>query len=57
MTPPIPVLTIPEVAEALRVHQKTVYKLVSERKLRAVKVGRAVRVRLTELERFLSGGR
>jgi excisionase family DNA binding protein len=57
MTPPIPVLTIPEVAEALRVHQKTVYKLVSARKLRAVKVGRAVRVRLTELERFLSGGR
>jgi excisionase family DNA binding protein len=57
MTPPIPVLTIPEVAEMLRVHQKTVYKLVSERKLRGVKVGRAVRIRASELERFMSGGR
>ncbi len=52
MTPKVAVYTVAEVAERWRVCGKTVWRLLRRGKLRAVKVGRATRVRVTEVERF-----
>jgi putative molybdopterin biosynthesis protein len=48
-----PVLTVDEVAEVLRVNAKTVYALVKRGKLRAFRVGRALRCRRAEVARFI----
>ena len=57
MAPPLPgvpqVLTVPEVARALRVHKATVYRLLGTGKLRAICVGADRRVPLEELRRFI----
>ena len=42
-----------EVAEVLRVSIKTVYKLIREQRIPAVKVGRELRIAKSELIRFL----
>ncbi len=42
-----------EVAEVLRVSTKTVYKLIREQRIPAVKVGRELRIAKFELIRFL----
>jgi excisionase family DNA binding protein len=47
-------LTVAEVAERLRVHPITVRRHIKDGRLRAVRVGRAVRVRESDLEAFLS---
>jgi excisionase family DNA binding protein len=57
MTPPIPLLTLPEVAAALRVCRRTVEKLIRRRKLKARKVGRLTRVKATDLESYLESSR
>jgi len=46
------VLTIPEVADFLRVAEKTVYALVKRGELRAFRVGRVMRCHRSEVLRF-----
>lgn len=46
-------LTVPEVAEILRVCTKTVYKLIKENNIPAVKVGREIRVSKVRLIDYL----
>ncbi len=46
-------LTVQEVAERLRVHPITVRRHIKAGRLRAVRVGRSVRVRVSDLEAFL----
>jgi excisionase family DNA binding protein len=46
------VLKIPEVAADLRVDRKTVYQLIRSGELRALKMGRALRVTRDALEQF-----
>ncbi len=46
-------LTVPEVAERLRVHPITVRRHIKAGRLRAVRFGRSVRVRASDLEAFL----
>ncbi len=46
-------LTVKEVAEILRVSTKTVYKLIKENEIPAVKVGREQRVAKAQLITFL----
>ena len=53
MTPPIPTYTVPEVAAALRVCRKTVYRMVRRRQLRVLRIGRSVRILQSELARCL----
>lgn len=48
--------TIAEVAEIVRVSRRTVYAWRDAGKLKAVKVGRGLRVSQTELNRILEGG-
>lgn len=47
-------LTVAEVAERLRVHPITVRRHIKAGRLRAVRVGRAVRVRESDLEAYVT---
>ena len=47
-------LTIPEVVTRLRVSRRTVYKLISEGRLRTVHIGARVFVTEREVEAFLA---
>lgn len=49
-------LPISDVAEILHVAPKTVYRLIGRGELRAVHVGRAVRVLKSDLVAYLRGG-
>jgi excisionase family DNA binding protein len=51
-----PLLTVAEVAEALRVSNMTVYRLIKAGELPALRVGKNYRIREPELEAFLSAG-
>ena len=46
-------LTVAEVAAAMRVSNMTVYRLIKGGELPAVRVGKSYRLRETDLERFL----
>ena len=46
-------LTVSEVANAMRVSNMTVYRLIKSGELPAVRVGKNYRLRDTDLERFL----
>jgi excisionase family DNA binding protein len=46
-------LTIEEVAQILRVHEQTVRNLIRQRKLKAFRVGTQLRVKRSELERYI----
>ena len=48
------VMTVSEVAEYLRVNPQTVYRKAKAGELPAVRIGRAIRFRRTELESWLS---
>ena len=50
-------LTVREVAEALRVRPVTVYRLVARGEMPAVRVSNAIRVRPEDLEAYIRGGR
>ena len=50
-------LTAEETAKLLRVNVKTVYKLIRNNELPAVKVGRSFRVSKTELTDYIGGER
>jgi excisionase family DNA binding protein len=47
-------LTVSEVAEAMRVSNMTVYRLIKAGHLAAVRVGKNYRIRESELHRFLA---
>lgn len=47
-------LTIPDVAERLSLSRAKVYQLLSGGDLKAVHIGRATRVPMAEIERYLS---
>lgn len=47
------VLTVEEVADELRVSPQTVHKLIREKKLKAFRVGVQVRVKRSELDRYI----
>jgi excisionase family DNA binding protein len=51
-----PVLTVAEVAEALRVSTMTVYRLVSTGELSGLRVGKNIRIRATDLDAYLAAG-
>jgi excisionase family DNA binding protein len=47
-------LTVRQVAQKLQVHFRTVERYIREHKLKALRLGRYLRVRRSELNRFLS---
>jgi excisionase family DNA binding protein len=47
------VLTVEEVADELRVSTQTVHKLIREKKLKAFRVGVQVRVKRSDLDRYI----
>lgn len=51
---PVRLLTAAETAELLRIDLATVYRLIRERKLRAVCIGRRKLVRPSDLDQFLA---
>lgn len=48
------ILTIKEVAEYLKVNERTVYRLAAAKKIPAFKVGNAWRFKKTEVEQWIS---
>jgi excisionase family DNA binding protein len=51
-----PVLTVAEVAGALRVSSMTVYRLIKSGELPALRVGKNIRIRTSDLDAFLTVG-
>jgi excisionase family DNA binding protein len=51
-----PVLTVAEVADALRVSTMTVYRLVNTGELSGLRVGKNIRIRATDLDAYLAAG-
>ena len=51
----VALLTEREAAEYMRISPRTVFSLRASGKLACVKIGRSVRYRLAELERFIRG--
>ena len=49
-------LTIPEVARHLRLSTRSVQRLIASTTLPAFRVGRALRIRRYDLQRFVDGG-
>lgn len=49
------VLTVPEVAERLRVGRAAAYRLVESGELRSIRVGRTIRIPQQALDEFLEG--
>jgi excisionase family DNA binding protein len=50
-------MKVAEVAQELRIARSRAYELVADGSIPAVKIGRSVRVRRKELERWLEGQR
>ena len=48
-------LTVAEVADALRVSNMTVYRLINSGELAAVRVGRSYRLREEDVDKYLAG--
>lgn len=56
-TPKTPaLLTVREVADALRVHQRTAYRLISDGSIRAIKIGSQWRVPEEALFEYIDSG-
>jgi excisionase family DNA binding protein len=49
-----PLLTVNEVAQAMRVSNMTVYRLIKSGQLAAIRVGKNYRIRRADLERYLT---
>ncbi len=47
------VMTIPEVAEYLKVTRQTVHRLMKDGKIKAFKIGRSTRILKSELDKFI----
>ena len=52
-SPALPLLTIKEVAAILHCCTKTVQRLIAKKELAVVKLGRWIRVRQEDLDRFI----
>jgi excisionase family DNA binding protein len=50
----VTLLTVPEIAEALRVSKMTVYRLINTGEIKVIKVGKAIRIPESELNRILN---
>lgn len=48
-----PVLTIPEVARYLKISKSKIYDLVSRKEIPHLKIGRNVRIRQADLQRWM----
>ncbi len=48
------VLTVAEVCNILQVSRATVYRIIKEKELKAIKVRKTVRVKESDLEEYLS---
>lgn len=48
-------LTVAEVAQELRVSTMTVYRLIKSEQLPATRVGKSLRIREADVDRFLEG--
>ena len=48
------VLTVTEVCDILQVSRTTVYRIIKEKELKAIKVRKTVRVKESDLEEYLS---
>lgn len=48
------ILTIKEVADYLKVNERTVYRMATEKKLPAFKVGGSWRIKATQLDEWIS---
>jgi excisionase family DNA binding protein len=53
---PVDVLTVPEFARAVRIHEETVRRMIRRGEIPAVRIGRTVRIRADVLESYLAGG-
>ncbi|MUM77624.1 helix-turn-helix domain-containing protein [Pseudodesulfovibrio sp. F-1] len=53
--PPL-LLTVREVADLLRVHQRTAYRLIIDGRIKAIKIGSQWRVTEPALMEFINGG-
>ena len=49
-------LKVPEAASMLSLSQKTVWQWIGERRIGVVRLGRAVRVPITEIDRLMEEG-
>jgi len=47
------VMTIPEVADHLKVTRQTVHKLMKDGKIKIFKIGRSTRILRSELDKFI----
>lgn len=54
--PDVPLMTVAEVAEVLRVSNMTVYRLIRSGQLAALRVGKNYRIRRQDLDRYLEAG-
>ena len=50
-------LSVREVADALGVHPETIRRLIHDGRLDAIRIGRVLRIRRAELDRFLESQR
>ena len=57
MDPSDRLLTVAEVAEALRVSTMTIYRMVKSGQLPATRVGRSYRFRRADVQRYLEKGK
>ncbi|MFH1914513.1 MAG: helix-turn-helix domain-containing protein [Pseudomonadota bacterium] len=53
---PPTLLTVREVADLLRVHQRTAYRLIIDGRIKGIKIGSQWRVAESALMEFLNGG-
>lgn len=54
--PAVKLLKVPEAADILALSPKTVWQWIGERRIGVVRLGRAVRVPLSEIERLMEEG-
>lgn len=48
------ILTVAEVCDILQVSRTTVYRIIKEKELKAIKIRKTVRVKESDLEEYLS---
>ncbi len=56
MTPSPKLYTVQEIADALRVHSRTAYRLVKEGKIKGIKVGSQWRIPESSLLEYIDSG-
>lgn len=51
-----PLLTVPEAAQLCRLSVRQIWREIKKQRLAVVRIGRSVRIRLDDLERFIDRG-